>query len=242
MTLKKRLVSVWYSVYQSKPGGNKGQETLAGFRGLNSGKDGYTVCVLSLLAVCGLPRLWPWQSSNALFSQQLLINDRGLHSSTGHVYVLRRSAGISNERLIPVCICMLVGQWLIHPQGSMVSNMLPNTTFLIGKIFMGYILPLSDGTVSAAVLTGPCPASTQSTFQYDFCPVHPRMTPWNELPCHFRYISKNDLGFTVTDIETIHGMRWALVAEPMRHLSGWRIWEGSLADNCNYAVTQCLSF
>lgn len=39
-------------MYQSKPGGDRGEETLAGYRCLNTGKDRYTFCVFSLLAVC----------------------------------------------------------------------------------------------------------------------------------------------------------------------------------------------
>lgn len=44
------------------------------------------------------------------------------------------------RRLIPVCVCSVGGQWFIHPQRSMASIMLPNTTFLIGKILMVYVL------------------------------------------------------------------------------------------------------
>ena len=80
-------------------------------------------------------------------------------------------------RLIPACVCTVVGQWFIHPRGSVVQNLLPNATFPIGKIFMGYVFSAPDGSVCATVPTGPGPASTQSTFQYDLGPAHPRMTP-----------------------------------------------------------------
>lgn len=43
------------------------------------------------------------------------------------------------RRLMPVWVCTVVGQWFIHPQGSVVSR-LSDTTFPIGKIFMGYVL------------------------------------------------------------------------------------------------------
>ncbi len=80
------------------------------------------------------------------------------------------------RRLIPAYVCTVVGQWFIHHQGFMVSKLLPNKTFSIGKIFMGYVL-LCLVVVYATVQTGPCPASIQSTFQYDLGPAHPRMTP-----------------------------------------------------------------
>lgn len=69
---------------------------------------------LYVLAGCGLPCLWPWQSSNALFSQQLLINVLGLHSSTGHVYVSRSSAGISNEKINP-CMPLYGSKAMVYP-------------------------------------------------------------------------------------------------------------------------------
>lgn len=159
-------------------GGDK-EETLATFRSSNTGKDGYSLCVQS--ACCGLLCFWQWQSSNALFFQQLLIKGLGLHSSTRHVYVWRRSAETSNERLIPVCIYTVVGQWFIHPQGSTVSNMLPNTTFPTGKIFMGYVL------LRLQCRLGPVQRQYKVLFSTIFGSAHPGMTPGYAPPCHILY-------------------------------------------------------
>lgn len=66
------------------------------------------------------------------------------------------------RRLIPVCVCTVVGKWFIHSQG------LPNTTFPIGKIFMGYLLSAPHGSIYATARTGPCPASNTKCFSVWF--------------------------------------------------------------------------
>lgn len=87
------------------------------------------------------------------------------------------------RRLIPVWVYTVVGQWFIHPQGSVVWQMLPNTTFHKGKIFMGYVLSAPDGSVYATVQLG----SVQRLRKVLFSMIWARhILGWhheNELPC-----------------------------------------------------------
>lgn len=96
------------------------------------------------------------------------------------------------RRLIPVCFCTVIGQWFIHPQGSMVSKMLPNTTFPIGKIFMGYVLLCLMVVSTLQCRLGPVQRLYKVLFSMIWAQHILGWHPENELPGPFGYTREKE--------------------------------------------------
>lgn len=123
------------------------------------------------------------------------------------------------KRLIPVCFCTVIGQWFIHPQGSMVSKMMPNTTFPKGKIFMANALLCLMVVSMLQWRLG----SVQRLYRVLSSMTWPSTSKDDTMKMNFLIFfstQEKRKGYTVAEIETIYGMRCALEAQTLRHLPG----------------------